>query len=453
MVKEKQFFDKWKTMQYQLTVRFITVLVVAVLLLSTAITLMTSLAIYDATKKQTKLLVSSLMESKAESSHEWKELLETHIPNDNSPNFIRVVLKSGEVVYSEEAENLYQEFPSFTHFFFAKRLLWDDDFDPYYYRTVEKNGASISVLVEMEDSFDIIGDIVFFTVLLTLIVIIIGGLMTYRFAKKISRSLTRMNSEIMTLTTSQTEGGLLTEPDSPIEVANISSSFNQLITEQRASMRREKQFVTDASHELRTPLTAIRGHVNLIKRRGEKHPEIIPTSLNYLDKESKRMEGLVEQLLTLGRHEKGHDSIDFSNLVYETVAEFQLIHSQQIELHLEEEIILIGSYEHYYQIIRNLLENALKYSHSDDQVEVTLALSESDVLFCVTDTGIGISDEDKPHIFERFYRADQSRSSLITGSGIGLSLVKELVEGYGGVIEVADNVPKGTCFSIKFPLS
>lgn len=452
MIKPKEKIKKGQTMQYQLTVRFISLLVVAVVVLSTAITTMTIVSIYESTKDQTKLLLTSLRKSEATSEKEWQELLNTHIPNDNSPNFIRVVLESGEIVYSEEAQELYNEFPAFKQLIVTKRIVWDQ-LEPYYYKTIVVDRATISVLVELEDNFEIIGQIVSFTIILTLIVIILGGVLTYRFAEKISRSLNRMNREIMALSKNDSHQAWLTEPLRPIEVANISKSFNQLISAQRTSVKREKQFVTDASHELRTPLTAIRGHVNLIKRRGQEHPEVIPKSIDYLDKESKRMEVLVEQLLTVGRQERGSKLIDLSKLVDETIVEFQLVHPRRLVSKVEQGITLIGIQEQFYQIIRNLVENALKYSEEGEEVTVTLMSDKTTITLIVVDTGIGISNKDKPLVFDRFYRADQSRSSLIKGSGIGLSIVHTLVEQYEGAITISDNQPKGSIFKVTLPLT
>ncbi|WP_314062266.1 HAMP domain-containing sensor histidine kinase [uncultured Vagococcus sp.] len=452
MIKPKEKIKKGQTMQYQLTVRFISLLVVAVVVLSTAITTMTIVSIYESTKDQTKLLLTSLRKSEATSEKEWQKLLNTHIPNDNSPNFIRVVLESGEIVYSEEAQELYNEFPAFKQLIVTKRIVWDQ-LEPYYYKTIVVDRATISVLVELEDNFEIIGQIVSFTIILTLIVIILGGVLTYRFAEKISRSLNRMNREIMALSKNDSHQAWLTEPLRPIEVANISKSFNQLISAQRTSVKREKQFVTDASHELRTPLTAIRGHVNLIKRRGQEHPEVIPKSIDYLDKESKRMEVLVEQLLTVGRQERGSKLIDLSKLVDETIVEFQLVHPRRLVSKVEQGITLIGIQEQFYQIIRNLVENALKYSEEGEEVTVTLMSDKTTITLIVVDTGIGISNKDKSLVFDRFYRADQSRSSLIKGSGIGLSIVHTLVEQYEGAITISDNQPKGSIFKVTLPLT
>lgn len=452
MIKPKEKIKKGQTMQYQLTVRFISLLVVAVVVLSTAITTMTIVSIYESTKDQTKLLLTSLRKSEATSEKEWQELLNTHIPNDNSPNFIRVVLESGEIVYSEEAQELYNEFPAFKQLIVTKRIVWDQ-LEPYYYKTIVVDRATISVLVELEDNFEIIGQIVSFTIILTLIVIILGGVLTYRFAEKISRSLNRMNREIMALSKNDSHQSWLTEPLRPIEVANISKSFNQLISAQRTSVKREKQFVIDASHELRTPLTAIRGHVNLIKRRGQEHPEVIPKSIDYLDKESKRMEVLVEQLLTVGRQERGSKLIDLSKLVDETIVEFQLVHPRRLVSKVEQGITLIGIQEQFYQIIRNLVENALKYSEEGEEVTVTLMSDKTTITLIVVDTGIGISNKDKSLVFDRFYRADQSRSSLIKGSGIGLSIVHTLVEQYEGAITISDNQPKGSIFKVTLPLT
>ncbi|MFD1901938.1 sensor histidine kinase [Enterococcus termitis] len=275
--------------------------------------------------------------------------------------------------------------------------------------------------------------------------------MTYRFSKKLTGSLAVMNEEITKLEGSGEEQ-VLTVPKTPQEVRNISRSFNQLLDRQRLSLKREQQFVTDASHELRTPLAAIRGHVNLIKRRGEKHPEVIPTSLAYIDKESKRMELLVEQLLTLGRLETlaEAEAFDLSLLIQQTLDELSVMMNQELNVQIKAGIMIKGQKEHFYQITRNLVENAMKYTETSGTITVSLDSNEHQLVFSVEDSGVGIPDEDKAKVFERFYRVDQSRSSEIAGTGIGLAIVKGLVEHYHGTITITDAQPKGTCFTVSF---
>ncbi|MFD2308141.1 sensor histidine kinase [Enterococcus termitis] len=453
MKKIKAAFQERKnTTQFQLTARFIGLLVSAVFILSFLIMGITIAELYESTEEQSVLLEESLKNTEADDAAQWEQVLSNYASKDNSPYLVRVALKSGTVIHSSgEAEELYEEFPRLKQLFFLDRVLWTSDMEPFYYRSFEKGNAQVTILVDMEDQFEVIGRIFSFTLLLTIVVIGIGSFMTYRFSKKLTGSLAVMNEEITKLEGSGEEQ-VLTVPKTPQEVRNISRSFNQLLDRQRLSLKREQQFVTDASHELRTPLAAIRGHVNLIKRRGEKHPEVIPTSLAYIDKESKRMELLVEQLLTLGRLETlaEAEAFDLSLLIQQTLDELSVMMNQELNVQIKAGIMIKGQKEHFYQITRNLVENAMKYTETSGTITVSLDSNEHQLVFSVEDSGVGIPDEDKAKVFERFYRVDQSRSSEIAGTGIGLAIVKGLVEHYHGTITITDAQPKGTCFTVSF---
>ena len=438
--------------QYRLSIRFIGLLIGAILALSASIIGITIVETYESTKEQTAMLSETMGKADTDSQEAWIDFLQTYTSGESSPYYVRVVLESGEVIYSHQAKNLFSAFSDFKQLLFFNDILWADDFEPYYYSVVTKGGAKVAILVEMEDEFGLIEGIISLTFVTTLLVIVIGSIVTYRFAGTFSRPLIQMNREISELSAEKNGEQLLTVPVSPQEVTNVSQSFNELLQEQRESLEREKQFVTDASHELRTPLAAIRGHVNLIKRRGEKHPEVIPKSIAFIDSESKRMEGLVEQLLKLGRTKGERSEVQLSELIVQVIEELQVMIPQQVEINVDQGVTILGNREGLHQIIRNLIENAVKYTEAHGEIHITLKRQDSKAEFEVADTGIGISDADKQHIFERFYRADQSRSSQVSGTGIGLSIVKALVEEYDGDIQVLDNSPKGSRFIIHFPV-
>lgn len=449
---KKTFRERKNTTQFQLTLRFIGLLVSAVLLLSLAIMGITIAELYEATKEQTVLVEESLKNGQQKTIDDWQKTLAGSVSKDNSPYLIRVGLESGEVIFSsDDATEVYDEFSTLKQFILFDHVLWTSEMEPYYHISFQTGQTKVTILVDMEDQFEVIDRIFSLTVFLTLIVIGIGSLVTYRFSRKISGALVYMDQEITQLE-SASAAQQLTVPKTPLEVQNIAKSFNLLLVKQHASLKREQQFVTDASHELRTPLAAIRGHVNLIKRRGKTHSQVIPTSLEYIDKESKRMEILVGQMLTLGRLEKQleTETIDLSTLINQTINELKAMMPQSLNVQIEEKIIIEGRPEHFYQITRNLLENAQKYTDDTGTISVKLFSKVQDIYLLIEDSGIGISNEAKSKVFERFYRVDQSRSSQIPGTGIGLAIVKELVELYQGNITVTDVTPTGTRFTLIF---
>lgn len=441
------------TTQFQLTIRFIGLLISAVLILSLAIMGITVVELYESTEKQADLLEDSLKNSGGKDAKEWQKVLVENGSNDSSLYLVHVQLDTGEVIYSsEDAKEVFQKFSQMKQFLVFDRILWTSEIEPYYYASFQKDEAKVTLLVDMEDQFDLIGRIFSLTIFITLAVIVLGSLITHRFSKNLSGSLVVMDEEINQLNVSDSKQQQLTIPKTPQEVQNISKSFNQLLEKQRMYLKREQQFVTDASHELRTPIAAVRGHVNLIKRRGKSHPEVIPTSLSYIDKESKRLESLVEKLLLLGRLDTqfNTEQLDLSSIIQQTINELKVMMTQEAVIKIETGIFLEGQVEHFYQITRNLVENAMKYTEASGTITVTLFSDEGTIQLIVEDSGMGIPDEEKAKVFERFYRVDRSRSSEISGTGIGLSIVKELVEKYQGDIAVTDVLPQGTRFVVTF---
>lgn len=148
----------------------------------------------------------------------------------------------------------------------------------------------MKIAINGEDSVELAYGLFMISSFLNLIAEVVGSILIYWSVGKWSRKLTGMAQEIAEI--EQSQKGELTIVEEPIEIRSVALAFNKLLKEQRETIAREKRFVADASHELRTPLAAIRGHVQLIQRRGTKHPEVIPSSLAFIDKESKRLETL-----------------------------------------------------------------------------------------------------------------------------------------------------------------
>ncbi|ANK63815.1 two-component sensor histidine kinase [Loigolactobacillus backii] len=239
--------------------------------------------------------------------------------------------------------------------------------------------------------------------------------------------------------------------DNPQEVHDLSIEFNRLLGTLNKQVLHEHQFVSDASHELRTPLAGIRGHISLIHRHGEKHPDIVPTSLAYIDSESLRMQRLIENLLQLSRMDHAKLELKHFNLS-SLLSKICKNYRQQITQHLilkdTNNIIVYANQDSVEQIITALLDNAHKYSPAKSTISIEVTDRFNDIQVKVNDEGAGIKGQDKWHIFDRFYRADQSRSQKINGSGLGLAITAQLVELNHGEIKVQDNVPHGSCFVV-----
>jgi two-component system phosphate regulon sensor histidine kinase PhoR len=227
--------------------------------------------------------------------------------------------------------------------------------------------------------------------------------------------------------------------------------------EQRDAMRRE--FTSNVSHELKTPMTTIGGFIDGIidgtidNSRQEQYLKIVSS-------EVKRMHRLVEGMLNLSKLEAGETKLkptnfDFRDLVIDVVlSQEQRIEANKLEiqgLDAMESCIVHADRDLLHQVVYNLCDNGIKYNHSGGKVVVDVQQTPHNTVLRVKDTGIGIPEESRERIFERFYRVDKSRSKEVGGTGLGLSIVKHAVLVHGGKIEVNSEVGKGTEFIVSLP--
>lgn len=286
--------------------------------------------------------------------------------------------------------------------------------------------------------------------------LLIGLLYVRRLAKRLSApTLTLAQAAKQAAANSEATQPELPQPSEPVEIGQLASDFNQLLAAQNGRLQRERQFISDASHELRTPIATIRGNLKLIERRGKQHPEIIPESLGFIDQESLRMQHLIENLLHLSRADRAEISlhpVDIDPLVQSVIAHYQPLIDQPITYDgPATPTMVLADTDMLHQVLTALLDNAHKYGAPDQSIDVTVAKQAQHVTLSVADHGPGISTAERPHIFERFYRVDESRSNKIEGSGLGLAIVAQLVRLNKGTITITDNPPHGACFIISLP--
>lgn len=444
--------EQGKTLQYQLITRFSVITLGLVLLVNILILSVTALQLYESSKRETEAIEDALSQVETQTNQEWKNTLHLYIAADDPRYYIRVSLQKNNTVYSSEAYQLYDNFQAMKQLPFLSDVLWYGD-APYFFKQFHVKNTSVAVLTSMEDNFEILATLFLWSLGISTLILLLGIFFIARFAKKISAPLVKMNHEVQSLSQRPQVNERLSEPNSPKEANKLAVSFNRLLQQQEQLMLRERQFISDASHELKTPLAAIRGHVNLIKRRNKEHPEVVEKSLPFIDKESQRMELLTNQLLILDRENQQGElqKIFLAPLIHSTLEEYASLMTQKLNLQLDEEANLMGNPEQFYQIIRNLIENAVKYTPNDGQITISLTTNEKEINLKVANTGENIPDSEKEKIFERFYRIDRSRSSKIPGTGIGLAIVKQLTELYHGTITVTDHQPNGVCFTLVFP--
>ena len=242
------------------------------------------------------------------------------------------------------------------------------------------------------------------------------------------------------------------------ELGRLAKTFNDMIARLELSFKQMKQFTADASHELKTPLTVLKGEMEIAlktEKTVEGFKEVIKSSLEEID----RMSALVKSLLNLAKLDSRvrlpNDNIKLNGIVEERFNQtLPLAKDKGIDMVMakKESVIIMGDKLGIGQLLFNLIYNAIKYTSKDGRIEISLEQSDNWAIIKVIDTGIGIAEEDLPHIFDRFYRVDKARTTGAGGVGLGLSICKEIAEAHGGKIEVESEAGKGSVFKVYLPL-
>lgn len=240
------------------------------------------------------------------------------------------------------------------------------------------------------------------------------------------------------------------------------------ITELRRLENIRKDFVANVSHELRTPLTSIKGYVEALLDGGKDDPETSVRFLEIILKQSDRLNLILEDLLQLSKIESGQlqfkkEPLHIGSVIERTIAMIKPL-AEKKQHRLRSQVaadlpLISGDEERLVQVLANLLDNAIKYTPEGGQITVAARrispsraeAPRTSIELTVTDTGIGIPEQDRPRVFERFYRVDKARSRELGGTGLGLAIVRHIVEGHGGQIWVEGNMPTGSRFVVRLP--
>lgn len=233
--------------------------------------------------------------------------------------------------------------------------------------------------------------------------------------------------------------------------------FFQDTTEERSLEEIKKDFVANVSHELRTPLASIKGYSETLLDGGMDDKETLKDFLGIIDRHATRMSRLIDDLLVLSRVESHQMSftterIDICEVINFIASGFQKqSRDKEVDFSLdfeEENIVVLADRYRLEQVLVNLFDNAIKYTPKGGSVVVKTRDTSDGVRVDVTDTGIGIPEEDLPRIFERFYRVDKARSRELGGTGLGLSIVKHIVQSMNGTVTVKSSPGNGTTFTL-----
>ncbi|MCD9026206.1 sensor histidine kinase [Cohnella silvisoli] len=235
---------------------------------------------------------------------------------------------------------------------------------------------------------------------------------------------------------------------------------NRALIPIRLSLEKQQQFVSDASHELRTPLSVIQAHTELLLRHPDHTIEQDSKHISNVLQEARRMSKLVGGLLTLARSDSNQlelelKPVQFDRIVQESVNKMQMLAEvKDIILHcgIDSPVPMVADEERLHQLLVTVLDNAIKYTPEGGVVRVVCRKYTHSVHLEVEDTGIGISPDNLPHVFDRFYRGDKARTRQEGGTGLGLAIAKWIVERHGGKIRLESKLSTGTRVYITLPL-
>lgn len=244
------------------------------------------------------------------------------------------------------------------------------------------------------------------------------------------------------------------------ELERLSVSLNRMITRLDDAFQNSKRFVADASHELRTPLTVLRGELENLAEDPLVNAEWRERAASLLE-EAVHLSKIVEQLFTLSRLDAGEaqtewELLDLTELAKTTADQMGLLAEDKgisIACEADQPILVEGDRVRLKQVVVNLLDNAIKYTPQKGRIQLRVHGVNGHAVLEVEDNGIGIPPEALPHVFERFYRVDQTRTGGSESAGLGLSIVKSICTAHGAEVEAQSVSSKGSCFRIKLPLS
>ena len=299
------------------------------------------------------------------------------------------------------------------------------------------------------------------SVIATTIIILLSSVCTYFLTKKTLTPLQKLTSEVSQIQ-AQNLSTQLAVPNSKDEIAQLTSSFNEMLARLDNAFSTQKQFSANAAHELRTPLAVLQTNLEVFEKKQE--PEMVEYRqlFTMIKEQTARLSQLVGTLLDMTNLKSvpRTDHVSLEELVDEVFCDLDPVAEKAgISIHFnnsanqDSHTDVTGSYVLLYRAVYNLVENAIKYNRPNGSVTVSVKEKNGQAMILVKDTGIGISPENQKKIFDPFFRVDKSRSRAMGGAGLGLALVDSIAREHGGSVKVLESNEKGSIIALMLPVS
>jgi two-component system, OmpR family, sensor histidine kinase ArlS len=452
------FLKKKKSLLIQFTSIYILYFFAVIIFISIAVLGAVSYFLIQNTKGELQAMEVKLNYIVNEDYDELQSSLDEFLYPDHANYFVEIKSKDNKLLARSRGWNKTR-YGEKVNLNWLESFFWDTK-EVLYYKTQipwiqhnHQNGI-ISIKIQLNNIANfqrLIRQILFFAGVISLAA---GSVLIYQLTKLKLKPLLMITHSVEQIRGSEYLKKRIPVPKTSNELTQLANTFNDLLDRIEDQFNRESNFVSNASHELRTPLTAFRGHLKLIKRWGKDDPKILIQSLQVLDDESKRMERVLKQLLALARNEHleiKKQLVNLSKIIQEVIDQLGKESKVKVVQNIETDVMVNGNEDQLRQIVVILIENAIRYTNENGTVTVNIQLENGQIVFCVSDTGIGIPLEEQSKIFERFYRVDKDRSRQTGGTGLGLSIAKEIVEKYNGKITLESRLGSGSTFTVHLP--
>jgi heavy metal sensor kinase len=292
------------------------------------------------------------------------------------------------------------------------------------------------------------------------VVLLVASLGGYFLARKSLSSISSMSAQTQRISAESLSSRLdVTNPRD--ELGRLATTINDLLARLENAFNEQQRFIADASHELRTPLAVLRGETEVALEKTRTVDEY-QDSLSLIKDEAERLSRIVEDLFILARQPVDapaklvHEQVVLNDAVRDCARAAQVLATRkgvQLNVHNNNPpIALSGDEDLLKRMILNLLDNAVKYTPAGGEISLTLERQNGNAQIVVRDTGIGISEQDQLRVFDRFYRVDKARSRALGGAGLGLSIVRWIVDAHGGKIQIHSSDGIGSVFTVELPL-
>ncbi len=314
--------------------------------------------------------------------------------------------------------------------------------------------GQLTIAISQQESYTILNNLIWVLLITFPLVLIVQFVVSSLAASKAIEPVNQLIASASKISDSNISTRLVL-PDHQDELYQLTQTINELLTRIETSLLQQKQFTSDASHEIRTPLSGIRGTLEVLIRK-QREPQVYEEKIAGTIKEVDRLDSLLEQLLQLARLDSSkaarNETIGLAELISVSGEKWKKQATEKsinLQLNIPEDVTVMGDRLYLELIIDNLLSNAIKYGKENGNVNANW--NEASKTLSVKDDGIGISAKDLPNIFNRFYRADESRSSVVKGNGLGLSIVKKLADLQHINLHAESQPDKGSTFMLQFP--